>query len=87
MVSCKDFQKGQRVLLYDYKLHIFPSKLKSRGDFKAVGHVLKDSWQRKNPEEKNSPRHFAQHCEIFANHCKIFAEYAKPFSNSKVSYC
>ncbi|KAL6339318.1 hypothetical protein AAG906_028041 [Vitis piasezkii] len=23
-----------------------------RGDFKAVGHVLKDSWQRKNPEEK-----------------------------------
>ncbi|RVW62111.1 hypothetical protein CK203_064664 [Vitis vinifera] len=44
------------------------------GDFKAVEHVLKDSWQRKNPEEKNSPRHFAQHCEIFANHCKIFVD-------------
>ncbi|KAL6329175.1 hypothetical protein AAG906_011635 [Vitis piasezkii] len=36
-----------------------------RGDFKAVGHVLKDSWQRKNPEEKNSPRHFAHSCEIY----------------------
>ena len=51
-----------------------------KGDFKVVGHVLKDSWQRKNPEEKNSPRHFAYPC---AN----FARYAKPFSNSKVSYC
>ena len=30
LVSHKDFQKGQRVLLYDSKLYIFPSKLKSR---------------------------------------------------------
>ena len=30
LISRKDFQKGQRVLLYDSKLHIFPSKLKSR---------------------------------------------------------
>ena len=30
LVSHKDFQKGQRVLLYDSKLHIFPGKLKSR---------------------------------------------------------
>ncbi|KAL6324693.1 hypothetical protein AAG906_015276 [Vitis piasezkii] len=30
LVSCKDFQKGQRVLLYDSKLHIFLGKLKSR---------------------------------------------------------
>ncbi|WJZ95596.1 hypothetical protein VitviT2T_014355 [Vitis vinifera] len=30
LVSRKDFQKRQRVLLYDSKLHIFPSKLKSR---------------------------------------------------------
>ena len=44
LVSRKDFQNGQRVLLYDSKLPIFPSKLKSRGDFKAVGHVLKYSW-------------------------------------------
>ena len=28
LVSRKDFQKGQRVLLYDSKIHIFPSKLK-----------------------------------------------------------
>ncbi|RVW72368.1 hypothetical protein CK203_056229 [Vitis vinifera] len=30
LVSRKEFQKGQRVLLYDFKLHIFPRKLKSR---------------------------------------------------------
>ena len=30
LVSCEEFQKGQRVLLYDFKLHIFPRKLKSR---------------------------------------------------------
>ncbi|RVW28904.1 hypothetical protein CK203_116048 [Vitis vinifera] len=30
LISRKEFQKGQRVLLYDFKLHIFPSKLKSR---------------------------------------------------------
>ena len=30
LVSRKEFQKGQRVLLYDFKLHIFLGKLKSR---------------------------------------------------------
>ena len=30
MVARKNFQKGNQVLLYDSKLHIFPSKLKSR---------------------------------------------------------
>ena len=30
LVFRKEFQKGQRVLLYDSKLHIFPSKLNSR---------------------------------------------------------
>ena len=30
LVSHKDFQKGQRVLLYDSKRHIFLGKLKSR---------------------------------------------------------
>ncbi|RVW11846.1 Gag-Pol polyprotein [Vitis vinifera] len=29
-ISNKEFQKGQRVLLYDTRLHIFPGKLKSR---------------------------------------------------------
>ncbi|RVW36262.1 hypothetical protein CK203_107269 [Vitis vinifera] len=47
-----------------------------QGDFKEVGHVLKDSWQRKNPKEINSPRHFAHPCENFVG-------YAKPLSNSK----
>ena len=30
LISNKDFRKGQRVLLYDSRLHIFPRKLKSR---------------------------------------------------------
>ncbi|RVW19419.1 hypothetical protein CK203_115664 [Vitis vinifera] len=30
LISNKEFRKGQRVLLYDSKLHIFPGKLKSR---------------------------------------------------------
>ena len=30
LISRKNFQNGQRVLLYDSKLHIFPGKLKSR---------------------------------------------------------
>ncbi|RVW37784.1 Retrovirus-related Pol polyprotein from transposon 17.6 [Vitis vinifera] len=30
LVSNKEFWKGQRVLLYDFRLHIFPGKLKSR---------------------------------------------------------
>ncbi|RVW69897.1 hypothetical protein CK203_059138 [Vitis vinifera] len=30
LVTRNDFSKGQRVLLYDSKLHIFPGKLKSR---------------------------------------------------------
>ena len=42
-----------------------------RGDFKVVGHILKDSCQRKNPEEKNSPRHLAHPCENFAGYAKI----------------
>ena len=40
LISCKQFQKGQRVLLYDFKCHIFPRKLKSRwiGPF-TIHHV------------------------------------------------
>ncbi|KAL6340645.1 hypothetical protein AAG906_010553 [Vitis piasezkii] len=30
LISNKDFRKGQRLLLYDSRLHIFPGKLKSR---------------------------------------------------------
>ena len=30
LISNKKFKEGQRVLLYDSKLHIFPGKLKSR---------------------------------------------------------
>ena len=30
MITCKNFKKGDQVLLYDSKLHLFPGKLKSR---------------------------------------------------------
>ena len=30
LIACKNFKQGDRVLLYDSKLHLFPSKLKSR---------------------------------------------------------
>ncbi|RVW18965.1 Retrovirus-related Pol polyprotein from transposon 17.6 [Vitis vinifera] len=36
LISNKEFQEGQRVLLYDTRLHIFPGKLKSGG----LAHLL-----------------------------------------------
>ena len=30
MITCKNFNKGDQVLLYDSKLHLFPGKIKSR---------------------------------------------------------
>ena len=30
MITCNNFNKGDQVLLYDSKLHLFPGKLKSR---------------------------------------------------------
>ena len=30
MITCKNFNKGNQVLMYDSKLYLFPSKLKSR---------------------------------------------------------
>ena len=36
LISNKEFRKGQRVLLYDSRLHIFPVKLKSRW----IGHFI-----------------------------------------------
>ncbi|RVW72564.1 Pol polyprotein [Vitis vinifera] len=42
LVTKKEFFKGQRVLLYDSKLHLFPGKLKSSAKtFKVNGHRLK----------------------------------------------
>ncbi|RVW23333.1 Transposon Ty3-G Gag-Pol polyprotein [Vitis vinifera] len=36
LISNKEFQEGQKVLMYDTRLHIFPGKLKSRW----IGHLL-----------------------------------------------
>ncbi|KAL6321923.1 hypothetical protein AAG906_035824 [Vitis piasezkii] len=49
LVSRKEFQKGQRVLLYDSKFHIFPGKLKLSystvpGVSKSMANVSSHSW-------------------------------------------
>ncbi|RVW72421.1 Retrovirus-related Pol polyprotein from transposon 17.6 [Vitis vinifera] len=46
LISNKEFQKGQRVLLYDTRLHIFPGKLKSRwiGPFIIHQYIPMEWW-------------------------------------------
>ena len=41
-----------------------------KGDFKAVGHVLKDSWQRKNPKEKKFIKAFRTPLRKFHRVCE-----------------
>ncbi|RVW13741.1 hypothetical protein CK203_087183 [Vitis vinifera] len=48
LISNKEFQKGQRVLLYDTRLHIFPGKLKSR----VNGYRLKPFMEPFKPEKE-----------------------------------
>ncbi|RVW19079.1 Retrovirus-related Pol polyprotein from transposon 17.6 [Vitis vinifera] len=43
LISNKEFRKGQRVLLYDSRLHIFPGKLKSRSMVIVSSHSLSHS--------------------------------------------
>ncbi|RVW61985.1 Gag-Pol polyprotein [Vitis vinifera] len=53
LISNKEFQEGQRVLLYDTRLHIFPGKLKSR-------------WKKFCCQ--TIPQHFGVLCENFRNY-------------------
>ncbi|KAL6315779.1 hypothetical protein AAG906_008164 [Vitis piasezkii] len=39
LISNKEFQKGQRVLLYYTRLHIFPGKLKSSASQRSGGSI------------------------------------------------
>ncbi|RVW64101.1 hypothetical protein CK203_051120 [Vitis vinifera] len=52
LISNKEFQEGQRVLLYDTRLHIFPGKLKS--SFKVNGYRLKPFMEPFKPEKEES---------------------------------
>ncbi|RVW18318.1 Retrovirus-related Pol polyprotein from transposon 17.6 [Vitis vinifera] len=70
LISNKEFQEGQRVLLYDTRLHIFPGKLKS--SFKVNGYRLKPFMEPFKPEKEEStslslkkPKQKGL-CEIFA---------------------
>ncbi|RVW22013.1 hypothetical protein CK203_111910 [Vitis vinifera] len=46
-------------------------KVNATGDFKAVGHVLKDFWQRKNPKEKKITKAFHTPLRKFRKHLPI----------------
>ena len=73
LVSRKEFQKGQRVLLYDSKLHIFPGKLKPRwiGSF-----TIQQVYSNGVVELLNSTESF----KVNGQHLKPFLE---PFSKDK----
>ena len=53
-----------------------------RGDFKTIGHILKDFWQRKSPKKQGNShtlRNFHRACKIhgsFRMGCKTFAHLA-----------
>ncbi|RVW13718.1 Retrovirus-related Pol polyprotein from transposon 17.6 [Vitis vinifera] len=52
LISNKEFQEGQRVLLYDTRLHIFPGKLKS--SFRVNGYRLKPFMEHSNQKRRKS---------------------------------
>ncbi|KAL6310727.1 hypothetical protein AAG906_039800 [Vitis piasezkii] len=72
LISNKEFRKGQRVLLYDTRLHIFPRKLKSRW----IGPFIIHQSSSKSEQKQGKTRV----CEI-CNLCEI--SIAKPFRNLK----
>ncbi|KAL6331947.1 hypothetical protein AAG906_020298 [Vitis piasezkii] len=54
LISNKELRKGQRVLLYDSRLHIFPGKLKSRW-IACHSHLIGASYRRGS--EPSFPQH------------------------------
>ncbi|KAL6313013.1 hypothetical protein AAG906_037894 [Vitis piasezkii] len=62
LISNKEFQKGQRVLLYDSRLHIFPGKLKSR-IAKKLKENLGNQEELKSKEKSMPSPHFARNGE------------------------
>nr|CAN76294.1 hypothetical protein VITISV_029511 [Vitis vinifera] len=57
LISNKEFQKGQRVLLYDTRLHIFPGKLKSRWIGSFIIHQLRNRfWHTSATSQHRSPQ-------------------------------
>ena len=78
LVSRKDFQKGQRVLLYDYKLHIFPSKLKSRW----IGHFTIHQVHSNGVVELLNSNNTSSF-KVNGHHLKPFVE---PFSRDKEEF-
>nr|CAN80876.1 hypothetical protein VITISV_003321 [Vitis vinifera] len=59
LVTKKEFFKGQRVLLYDSKLHLFPGKLKSRRNCKEYEGRSQRAKRSSKPRNFNGLRNFA----------------------------
>nr|CAN59853.1 hypothetical protein VITISV_007247 [Vitis vinifera] len=71
LISNKEFQEGQRVLLYDTRLHIFPGKLKSRwiGPFiiHRVEEISRRLKEKKSGRNRSKNRGKTELCEISQN--------------------
>ena len=78
LVSHKDFQKGQKVLLYDSKLHIFSGKLKSRWIDPFTIHQVHSNGV-VELFNSNSTSSF----KVNGHHLKAFVE---PFSRDKAEF-
>ena len=52
MITCKNFNKGDQVLLYDSKLHLFPGKLKSRWTSPFILSVGTPHWFKRLTQSK-----------------------------------
>ena len=78
LVSHKDFQKGQRVLLYDSKLHIFSGKLKSRWIGHFTIHQVHSNGVVKLLNSNNT-----ESFKVHGHHLKPFVE---PFSHDNEEF-
>ncbi|RVW79268.1 Pol polyprotein [Vitis vinifera] len=52
LISNKEFRKGQRVLLYDSRLHIFPGKLKSRWIGRIAKKLKEGLWKSRGAQKQ-----------------------------------
>ena len=78
LISRKDFQKGQRVLLYDSKLHIFLGKLKSRWISPFTIHQVHSNGVVKLLNSNNT-----ESFKVHGHHLKPFVE---PFSHDNEEF-
>ncbi|RVW58959.1 Retrovirus-related Pol polyprotein from transposon 17.6 [Vitis vinifera] len=83
LISNKEFQEGQRVLLYDTRLHIFPGKLKSR--WKKFQGIERKKIGSKSEQNRAKNRGKTELCEISQRkliwHTSATSQYRHPFGS------